>query len=431
LTAYHLCSNFFQDHRRQIRRRPVNPCTFPVMKLCIAVSATMLMACQSDSSHLRLGLNPHNFQRDKRSLSNARSSTAFLTSRNSLLFQPSDLARKCNNIPRAKLSYNKCSALQMCQLLGMNCATPTDFNFSFRGFSRRGGDTDVHSDGWGLAWYEGCGVRAFHDSDSAATSYIAEMIRNYPVKTLNMISHIRYATIGGKQLCNVHPFQREMWGINWVYAHNGDLPTFSSQREYPWLGQSKGEKIYYPIGDTDSEAVFCSLLNSLRARFKTLPTLPVLYNAIEELCREIVNGEDNPIFNFLLACGENTLFAYSTPGARAGSKVWNGLYYTIREPPFQTASLTDMDYTINFADVTTENDRVAVIATLPLTTDETWVEFESGQLVLFDEGLPYTSANGCAKVEQDGKGLSTKAKDMLPGKHMDFNKYSYSMVPPR
>ena len=29
---------------------------------------------------------------------------------------------------------------------------------------------------------------------------------------------------------NVHPFTREMWGILWCFAHNGDVPTFSSEK---------------------------------------------------------------------------------------------------------------------------------------------------------------------------------------------------------
>ncbi len=40
----------------------------------------------------------------------------------------------------------------MCQLLGMNCATPTDITFSFRGFSQRAGITSDHSDGFGIAF---------------------------------------------------------------------------------------------------------------------------------------------------------------------------------------------------------------------------------------------------------------------------------------
>lgn len=40
----------------------------------------------------------------------------------------------------------------MCQLLGMSCNVPTDICFSFSGFSRRGGGTDVHKDGWGIGF---------------------------------------------------------------------------------------------------------------------------------------------------------------------------------------------------------------------------------------------------------------------------------------
>ena len=51
----------------------------------------------------------------------------------------------------------------MCQLLGMNCNTPTDVTFSFTGFAQRGGRTDHHSDGWGIAFFEGVGLRHFVD----------------------------------------------------------------------------------------------------------------------------------------------------------------------------------------------------------------------------------------------------------------------------
>ena len=45
----------------------------------------------------------------------------------------------------------------MCQLLGMNCNVPTDICFSFTGFQARGGGTDFHADGWGIAFFEGKG----------------------------------------------------------------------------------------------------------------------------------------------------------------------------------------------------------------------------------------------------------------------------------
>ena len=115
-------------------------------------------------------------------------------------------------LPAAKIKQcTTLTRLSMCQLMGMNCAALTDFTFSFRGFAMRGGATDVHSHGWGLCFYDGRGLRAFHDPDPAADSLLAEFLQTHPIKTLNMVSHIRYATRGEVKLENVHPFQREMW----------------------------------------------------------------------------------------------------------------------------------------------------------------------------------------------------------------------------
>ncbi|MBC7468860.1 MAG: class II glutamine amidotransferase, partial [Ramlibacter sp.] len=55
----------------------------------------------------------------------------------------------------------------MCQLLGMNCNVPTDVTFSFTGFAQRGGRTDHHADGWGIAFFEGVGLRHFVDHQPA------------------------------------------------------------------------------------------------------------------------------------------------------------------------------------------------------------------------------------------------------------------------
>jgi predicted glutamine amidotransferase len=115
----------------------------------------------------------------------------------------------------------------MCQLLGMNCNVPTDIVFSFTGFAHRGGRTDEHKDGWGIAFFEGAGVRLFVDHESAVASPVAELIKSYPIKSKNVIAHIRKATQGQVALENCHPFIRELWGRYWVFAHNGDLKEFS------------------------------------------------------------------------------------------------------------------------------------------------------------------------------------------------------------
>lgn len=289
----------------------------------------------------------------------------------------------------------------------MNCAEPTDFCFSFSGFRLRGGLCDKHADGWGLAIYQGRGLRCFVDDLPAAESPLAELVSRYPIKTLNMMAHIRYATKGRVCLENVHPFQREMWGILWCFCHNGDVPKFSpSSSNHPHVLGKADNLNFRPVGDTDSESIFCAILNALNTEFESPPTLPDLYDAIQRICKDIIQGEENEsIFNFLLGCGQYTLFAYSWPGCRPGSDVWNGLYYTVRQPPFTTAKLADLDFSMDFSTVTTSTDRVAVIATKPLTTNESWVEIKRGELIMFDRGLPFTKPTDVERVEREGRGL--------------------------
>jgi hypothetical protein len=84
-------------------------------------------------------------------------------------------SRSHNSIPHHDdpLVYEETSTSLGCQLFGMNCNTPTDFAFSLKGFCKRGGDTDIHSDGWGVAFYEKHGIRQFHDVEAAASSPMA------------------------------------------------------------------------------------------------------------------------------------------------------------------------------------------------------------------------------------------------------------------
>jgi predicted glutamine amidotransferase len=62
------------------------------------------------------------------------------------------------------------------------------------------------------------------------------------------------------------------------------------------------------------------------------------------------------------------------------------LFYVERKHPFAHAHLADEDLSIDFARNTTPQDRVAVVVTAPLTTNETWTPFSAGQLKVFVDG---------------------------------------------
>lgn len=247
----------------------------------------------------------------------------------------------------------------MCQLLGLNANTPTDVVFSFTGFATR---AEEHKDGFGIAFFEGAGVRLFVDAQSARTSPVAQMVRQYPIRSENIVAHIRKATQGQVALENTHPFVRELWGRYWVFAHNGDLKGFN-----PRLHGA-----FRPVGGTDSERAFCWLMQELAKAHASVPTIPELTATLRELAPQAAAYGS---FNFMLSNGQ-ALWAHCS----------THLYSLVRQAPFGNAQLQDDDISVNFADATTPADRVAVVVTEPLTRNEAWSSFAPGELRVFVDG---------------------------------------------
>src|SRR6476661_6358083 len=253
----------------------------------------------------------------------------------------------------------------MCQLLAMNCNVPTDIVFSFTGFAHRGGRTDTHHDGWGIAFFEGKGVRHFVDHQAAIDSPIAELIKRYPIKSTNVIAHIRKATQGQVALENCHPFVRELWGRYWVFAHNGDLKDFAPALHGP----------FRPVGNTDSELAFCWLMQELAKAHASVPPVAELSATLGELMPRIAA---HGVFNAMLDNGQ-ALWAHCS----------TQLHHIVRQHPFARASLQDEDVTVDFAQHTSPRDRVAVVVTEPLTKDEQWHAFAAGEMRVFVDGVPF------------------------------------------
>jgi glutamine amidotransferase len=248
----------------------------------------------------------------------------------------------------------------MCELLGMNANTPTDVMFSFTGLAKHACE---HRDGFGIAFFEDKGLRLFVDPVSAGESPVAELVRRYPIKSTNVIAHIRKATQGIVSLENTHPFVRELWGRYWVFAHNGDLKDFA-----PRLHGA-----FRPVGQTDSERVFCWLLQELAKAHADVPSLNELTLTLKELLPQPAH---HGTFNMLLTNGQ-ALWSHAT----------TKLHWVQRKHPFASAALRDDDLSVDFGQLTTPNDRVAVVATEPLTRDESWNAMAKGELAVFVDGV--------------------------------------------
>jgi glutamine amidotransferase len=120
-------------------------------------------------------------------------------------------------------------------------------------------------------------------------------------------------------------------------------------------------------------------LQRLRGEFgDAMPLRQPMFDFLADITREIAaHGE----FNFLLSNG-NCLYAHCA----------TKLAYIVRKAPFAVAHLTDQDVSIDFSEVANADDRVALIATLPLTDNENWITMEPGTLMVFHDGMPAATA---------------------------------------
>ena len=257
----------------------------------------------------------------------------------------------------------------MCQLLGMNANTPTDVVFSFTGLATRAAE---HKDGFGIAFFEDRGLRHFIDPVGALHSPVAEMVKRYPIQSEVVIAHIRKATVGKVALQNCHPFVRELWGRYWVFAHNGDLKDF----------RPRLHGHFRPVGDTDSEHAFCWLMQEMSKAHAGMPAIDELGNTLAELLPQL---HRHGTFNMLLSNGQ-ALWAHCS----------THLHYVVREHPFGAPVLADKDLMVDFAAHTGPADRVAIVATEPLTRNEPWHAMAAGQLMTFTAGQVATRQ--CAEL---------------------------------
>jgi glutamine amidotransferase len=251
----------------------------------------------------------------------------------------------------------------MCELLGLCFNKEVSVHLAFSGL--KAGATE-NPDGWGVAWYGEHGTQILKESKPADRSRLAtSFLEHIGARSRIFVTHIRRATTGAVGYVNTHPFYRKLDQKTWVFAHNGTID--SSQLDFP-------SREFSPIGETDSELVFCSLLSWLSHQDIQFAE-EENFNRLHEKLREInQSGELNLIFS-----NGKHLFAYHD---RTGHV---GLYFLLRQAPYPVVRLRGQYLTINLADVIDQEERGYIAASEPLS-NENWNKVEPGQLLVFSEG---------------------------------------------
>jgi glutamine amidotransferase len=251
----------------------------------------------------------------------------------------------------------------MCELLALSFNLPVAPCVSFKGFRKRGED---NPDGWGLAFYPDKSVQIFKEPLSAKESFLSEFVEKYhKIKSQIFIAHVRKASKGSVYFRNTHPFNRELNGREYVFAHNGTLLNYEKKLK---LGR------FRPIGETDSEYVFCHLLSCIEER-KIKEWGEGDFKWLSSKLRKI---NEFGSFNCLLSDGKH-LFAYHDMNG------YNALQFLHRKPPYSEIRLIDEDWRIDLGEEKDPRQKGYIIATRRLTNEE-WKSFRYGELMVFKDG---------------------------------------------
>ncbi len=282
----------------------------------------------------------------------------------------------------------------MCELMAMCFARPLYADFSIRAFAMR---DEENADGWGLAWYPDQSLAIAKEPLTWRQSGYAEFLQTYAHLCSNIyVGHVRKKTMGGENTrADSHPFSRELDGVEYCFAHNGTIRTawteFASQR-------------YRPIGDTDSEQIFCHIMEELAQRPADGPAVDpsrmgrlfkgsrdrgtrgvdrttrlASAEAQQWLHRKAIEINRHGKFNMMISDGER-LFCYHDFNGFKGLWLW-------MVPVNSHRVAHHLDDPAMHVDFETEPENIGVlISTVPLNRQPGWRRFEPGEMIGVERG---------------------------------------------
>jgi len=250
----------------------------------------------------------------------------------------------------------------MCELLGMNFNTPIHPSLSFRGLTEQ---SKNNPHGWGIALYPDVSALVVKEPIRADVSILSKFFETYSeYKSDVVMAHVRRSTVGSISFKNTHPFRREVWGREYTFCHKG---TVKNLDKFP-LGANR------PLGETDSEAVFCHLIKC----FEDRKILDWDKEQFDWLAGKFKEFSDNGYFNCLLSDGEH-LICYHDADKEAK------LFFHFHEPSIKEIKLLSDNWLIEVVLEKDQNQSGYLIASKKIS-DADWQEFQPEEMIVFEAG---------------------------------------------
>jgi len=229
-------------------------------------------------------------------------------------------------------------------------------------------------DGWGLGYYPAGEPSAAILKEPAPpqASIRSQLALAWEQVASNVfVLHIRHATWGALSDANTQPFSRTWGRRDWMMAHAGSL----DRKELDVPGP------FEPVGSTDTEQIFCGLLNRFVERgWRSLADVDLdvvlewlgALNEVGEMTMCLTDGRD------LLVHAD-----------RRGAPLWIGTLM----PPYERIAIGDADLDIDLTRRGAKSRKGIIVCTTQLEPREgdatravTWRQLAPGQLMVIREG---------------------------------------------
>ncbi len=228
-------------------------------------------------------------------------------------------------------------------------------------------------DGWGIGFYPGGEPSAMVLKEPAPPH---ESIRSELVKSWEHLAsslfllHVRSATWGSNSTANTQPFERSWGGRDWLMAHSGSL-----RHRIELLSQ----KPFEPVGSTDSERVFCEVLNrAVEAGARSLKDI-----SPELLHRWLLDLNEHGSLSMVITDGHD-LVAYAD---RAGD---GDVFVCELRPPHGPRRFGDDDLHVDLTRRGIKSRKGVLVSSEALTfegeTRAAWRRLERGRLLVVRQG---------------------------------------------
>jgi len=230
---------------------------------------------------------------------------------------------------------------------------------------------EVPPDGWGIGYFPGGEPSATVLKEPAPSqgSIRSELVKAWEhLESSLFILHIRRATWGALSDANTQPFQRAWGRRDWLFAHAGSL----NHRL-----QLRPGAPFEPVGSTDTELIFCELMNRFAERgWKSLAEADPRV-LLEWLA--LVNEHGN--LTCVLADGHD-LAVYSDRDSA-------GIYLWEVHPPYERLTFGDGELLVDLGRRGVKSRKGVLVSSQPLEVDgeaRDWRAVPSGHLVVVRQG---------------------------------------------